>query len=67
MIVTVPAVGPCPTLLTVIVKVAPVSPWKKLPVWLLVMVRSGASTLMEAVAVLPVPPFVALTVPVVLT
>src|SRR5580692_10660863 len=31
------------------------------------MVRSGAATLMEAVAVLPVPPFVALTVPVVLT
>jgi len=36
-------------------------------VWLLVMVRSGASMLMEAVAVLPVPPFVAVTVPVVLT
>jgi len=47
--------------------VAPVSPWKKLPEWLLVMVRSEARTLMEAVAVLPVPPFVALTVPVMLT
>lgn len=46
---------------------APVSPWKKLLEWLLVMVRSGAKTLMEAVAVLPVPPFVALMLPVVLT
>jgi len=67
MTVTVPAVGPGPMLFAVNVYVAPVSPRPKLPVWLLVIVRSGARTLIEAVAVLPVPPFTALTFTVVFT
>jgi hypothetical protein len=65
--VTVPPVGPGPTLLMVAVYVVPVWPWKKLPMWLLEIVRSGASTLIVAVAVFPVPAFAALTLPVVLT
>ncbi len=40
-------------LLTVIVYVAPVCPWVKLPVWVFVTVRSGAvaDTVVESVAV----------------
>src|SRR3989304_4174537 len=39
--VTAPLVGPEPLLVTVMAYVAPVCPWVKLPVWVLVMVRSG--------------------------
>ena len=67
MRITTPADGPGPALPTVSVYVAPVCPWKKLPLWLLAMVRSDASTVIVAVAVFPVPPFVALTAPVVFT
>src|SRR5438270_83187 len=39
--VTAPAVDPDPMLLTVRVYVAAASPWWKLPVWLLAMVKSA--------------------------
>src|SRR5215469_13055275 len=65
--VTVPTVGPKPTLLTVIRYCAPVCPRWNCPTWVLVIVGSGASTSMVAVAVPPVPALVELTVPVVLT
>jgi len=48
--VTVPTVGPKPTLLTVIVYCAPVWPRVNVPLWVLVMARSGAKTSIEAVA-----------------
>lgn len=47
---TVPAVGPKPTLLTVIVHTAPVWPRVNVPLWVLVMARSGANTSMDALA-----------------
>lgn len=64
---TAPNVRPGPALATVTVYVAPVCPWKKLPLWLFAMVKSEASTVIEAVAVLPVPALVAVTAPVVFT
>ena len=54
---TVPTVGPKPTLLTVIVHTAPVWPRVNVPLWVLVMARSGASTSIVAVAWLPEPAF----------
>ena len=48
--VTVPTVGPKPTLLTVIVHTAPVWPRVNVPVWVFVMARSGANTSIDAVA-----------------
>src|SRR5579859_1840108 len=63
--VTVPTVGPKPTLLTVITHCAPVWPRVIVPVWVLVIVGSGASTSMVAVAWLPDPAFDEVTVPVV--
>src|ERR1043166_6208509 len=65
--VTVPTVGPKPTLLTVMVHCAPVWPRLNVPLWVLVIVGSGASTSMVAVAWLPEPAFAEVTVPVVLT
>src|SRR5689334_8866654 len=65
--VTVPTVGPKPTLLTVIVHCAPVWPRLNVPLWVLVIVGSGASTSIDAVAWLPEPALVELTVPVVFT
>lgn len=65
--VTVPTVGPKPTLLTVIVYCAPVWPRVNVPLWVLVMARSGANTSIEAVAVLPEPALLEVTVPVVFT
>src|SRR5437660_12634841 len=65
--VTVPTVGPKPTLLTVIVHCAPFWPRVKVPVCVLVMVGSGASTSIVAVACLPEPAFDEVTVPLVLT
>ena len=65
--VTVPTVGPKPTLLTVIVQTAPVWPRVNVPLWVLVMVRSGASTSIVAVAWLPEPALLEVTLPVVLT
>src|SRR5512146_865471 len=65
--VTVPVVGPAPALLIVMVQIAPVCPRVKVPAWVLVMVRSAGCTVKVAVAVLPVPPLVELTAPVVLT
>lgn len=65
--VTVPEVGPKPTLLTVIVHCAPVWPRLKVPECVLVMVGSGARTSIDAVAWLPEPAFVEVIVPVVFT
>src|SRR5579859_274414 len=65
--VTVPTVGPKPTLLTVIVHSAPVWPRVNVPVCVLVMVGSGASTSILAVAWLPDPALLDVTVPVVFT
>lgn len=66
--VTVPTVAPPPTLLVVNVNVAAVSPGEKVQVCVFAIVRSGrAITRTEAVAVLPVSPFVELTAPVTLT
>src|SRR5579859_5088589 len=65
--VTVPTVGPKPTLLTVIVHTAPVWPRVKVPLWVLVIVGSGASTSIDAVVWLPEPALLEVTVPVVLT
>jgi hypothetical protein len=65
--VTVPTVGPKPTLLTVIVHTAPVWPRVNVPLWVLVMARSGASTSIVAVAWLPEPALLEVTVPVVFT
>src|SRR5689334_16531509 len=65
--VTVPTVGPKPTLLTVIVHCAPVWPRLNVPLWVLVIVGSGASTSIDAVAWLPEPALAELTVPVVFT
>jgi hypothetical protein len=48
--VTVPDVGPNPTLLIVITHCAPVWPRVKVPVCVLVMAVSGANTSMDAVA-----------------
>jgi hypothetical protein len=64
--VTVPTVPSDPILFTVSEYTAPISPSRKLPVCDLVIVKSGAITLMEAEAVFPAPPFVELTAPVVL-
>jgi hypothetical protein len=64
--VTVPTVGPKPTLLTVIVQTAPVWPRVNVPLCVLVMARSGASMSIVAVAWLPDPPSLEVTVPVVL-
>ena len=61
------AVGAPPLFVTVSVYAAPVWPWTKLPVCDLEIVRSGASTLTAAVAVLPVPPSLEVTGSVVLT
>ena len=55
VIVTVPVVEAVPLFLTVIVYVAPVCPWLKLPVCVLVTVRSGAvgtTTVVGSLAVL---------------
>src|ERR1051326_144643 len=41
--VTVAVVGPRPLLLTMIEYAAPVCPWVKLPVWVLLTVRSGTN------------------------
>ena len=50
---TVPLLGAPPWLVTVIVYVAPVCPWKKLPVWVFVTVRSGPAVMpVTSVAVL---------------
>lgn len=65
--VTVPEVGPKPPLLTVMVYVAPVWLRLKLPVCVLVIVRSGAITSIDAVAWLPEPALLVATVPVVFT
>jgi hypothetical protein len=65
--VTVPTVGPKPTLLTVIVHTAPVWPRVNVPLWVFVMAKSGALTSIVAVAWLPEPALVELTVPVVFT
>jgi hypothetical protein len=65
--VTVPVVGPKPTLLTVIVQTAPVWPRVNVPLWVLVMARSGALTSIVAVAWLPEPALLEVTVPVVFT
>jgi len=65
--VTVPTVGPNPTLLTVMMYCAPVWPRWNVPVWVLVMARSGALTSIVAVAWLPEPALVELTIPVVFT
>ena len=64
---TVPTVGPKPTLLTVIVHTAPVWPRVNVPLWVFVMAKSGALTSIVAVAWLPEPALVELTVPVVFT
>src|SRR5215469_2693567 len=40
-VTVVPSVGPLPALLTVMVKVAPVCPWVKLPECVLVMARAA--------------------------
>src|SRR5215475_9071444 len=55
--VTVPSVAPTPIFLTVIVNVSPVSPdWNAAPC-VLTMVKSGGSTLIDAVLLAtPVPP-----------
>jgi hypothetical protein len=63
----VPTVAPRPALLTVTEYAAPIWPWKKLPEWLIAIVRSDATTLIVAEAVLPAPAFVAVTLPVVFT
>jgi hypothetical protein len=54
-------------LLTVTVYAAPVCPWKKLPELLIAIVRSDATTFIEAEAALPAPAFAAVTLPVVFT
>lgn len=64
---TVPVVGPKPTLLTVIVYCAPVCPRVNCPTCVLVIARSGAFTSMVAVAWLPVPALLEVTVSVVFT
>src|SRR6478735_6261211 len=64
---TVPRVGPKPTLLTVIVHTAPVWPRVNVPLWVLVIARSGALTSIVAVAWLPEPALLEVTVPVVFT
>ena len=65
--VTVPVVGPKPTLLTVIVYCAPVCPRVNCPTCVLVIARPGAFTSMVAVAWLPVPALLEVTVSVVFT
>src|ERR1041384_4314972 len=65
--VTVPTVGPKPTLLTVIVHCAPVWPRLNVPLCVLVMLKSGAFTSIVAVAWLPDPALLDVTVPVVFT
>src|ERR1041385_1957387 len=65
--VTVPTVGPKPTLLTVIVHCAPVWPRVKVPWWVFVIAKSGAFTSIVAVAWLPDPALLDVTVPVVFT
>jgi hypothetical protein len=65
--VTVPTVGPKPTLVTVIVHTAPVWPRVNVPLWVLVIARSGALTSIVAVAWLPEPALLEVTVPVVFT
>src|ERR1051326_8883235 len=64
--VTVPTVGPKPTLVTVIVHCAPFWPRVNVPLCVFVMVGSGASTSIVAVAWLPDPALLEVTVPVVL-
>ena len=65
--VTVPMVGPAPTLLlTVIVYVSPEEPRGKLPVCVFVIVKLARATFSVADAVLPVPPLVELTASLVL-
>ena len=59
--------GPGPALLTVMVYCAPVWPWKKLPLWALSIVRSGAWTMVvgslaELLLVTTSPPLPAVTV-----
>ena len=64
--VTVPLVAAVPEFVTVMVYVTPVWPWVKLPECDFRMVRSGARTVIDALAVPPVPPSVEVTWPVVL-
>lgn len=64
--VTAPRVGPAPLFFTVMTQFAPFCPRVNVPVCVLVMVRSATAIVREADAVLPVPPFVELTAPLVL-
>src|SRR5690349_14874378 len=50
--VMVPTVAACPRFITVIVYDIPVAPWVKSPVWVFAIVRSGPSTLSDAVPLL---------------
>ena len=52
-----PTVGPAPLFVTVIVYVLPVSPWVKLPVWLLETVRSGERQVLKRMETLFAPVF----------
>ena len=55
--VTMPVVGPAEALLeTVTVYVAPVCPWRKFPVWVLLMLRTGGLVPAGANAVAPSKP-----------
>jgi hypothetical protein len=65
--VTVPEVAVDPTFFTTMEYVAPVCPRVKLPLWLLVMSKSAVlPTVSVAEAVLPVPPLLDVTLPLVL-
>jgi hypothetical protein len=66
-VTVVPSVGPAPAAsLTVMVYLLPVEFRGKFPLWVFVMDRLACATVRLADAVLPVPPLVELTGPVVL-
>ena len=48
MTVTTPLVDACPELLTTTLYTTPVCPAKKLPVWVLAIVKSGDATITRA-------------------
>ena len=52
---TIPTVGPLPTLLAVMVYVAPLCPWVKLPLCVLLIVRSGGEQVLSRIETLAEP------------